>query len=53
MANQKRSQKLKGRKTWNTGLNKDTDIRVAKIGKMLKGRTPWNKGLKLDEAQNG
>jgi len=49
IANEKRSNALKGRKTWNTGLNKDTDIRVANMGAKLKGRIVWNKGLKFNE----
>jgi len=39
----------KGLTSWNKGLTKETDTRVARmansVSKTLKGRTPWNKGL--------
>jgi len=38
---------MKGRPSWNKGLTKETDERVAKniINFTTKGRIPWNKGL--------
>ena len=53
---QKMSKSLKGRKAWNDGLTKDTDIRLAKSGKKSgasrKGMHPWNYGLRGVQKQS-
>ena len=36
-----------GNPSWNKGLTKETDIRVAKLSESKKGRTAWNKGKAL------